>query len=123
VVVWLAFDQSQISSKARAAINEARDSGDGLAISDMSLLEVGTLASRGRLHLRISLESFLQELESRFVVLPISARACARAMGFPATFPKDPADRLIVATALVEGISLITADRKIRRSKLVPTIW
>jgi PIN domain nuclease of toxin-antitoxin system len=44
-------------------------------------------------------------------------------MGFPATFPKDPADRMIVATALVEGLSLITADREISRSKLVPTIW
>jgi PIN domain nuclease of toxin-antitoxin system len=69
------------------------------------------------------LESFLQELEARFVVLPISARARARAMGFPAIYPKDPVDRIIRATALVEGLSLITADREIRRSKLVRTIW
>jgi PIN domain nuclease of toxin-antitoxin system len=123
VVVWLAFDQNQISSKARAAIDEARDLGDGLAISDMTLLEVGTLASRGRIHLGASLESFLQEIEARFVVLPISGRACARAMAFPTTYPKDPADRIIGATALVEGLSLITADREIRRSKLVHTIW
>jgi PIN domain nuclease of toxin-antitoxin system len=123
VVVWLAFDQNQISSKARAAIDEARDLGDGLAISDMTLLEVGTLASRGRIHLGASLESFLQEIEARFVVLPISGRACARAMAFPTTYPKDPADRIIGATALVEGLSLITADREIRRSKLIPTIW
>jgi PIN domain nuclease of toxin-antitoxin system len=123
VVVWLAFDQSQISSKARTAIDEARDLGDGLAISAITLLEVGTLASRGRIHLGISLESFLQEIEARFVVLPISGRACARAMEFPTAYPKDPADRIIGATALVEGLSLITADREIRRSKLVPTIW
>ncbi len=123
MVVWLAFDQNQISSKARAAIDEARDLGDGLAISDMTLLEVGTLASRGRIHLGASLESFLQEIEARFVVLPISGRACARAMAFPTTYPKDPADRIIGATALVEGLSLITADREIRRSKLVHTIW
>jgi len=120
VVVWLAFDQSQISSKARAAIDEARDLGDGLAISDFSLSEVGTLAIKGRIHLGISLESFLQEIEARFVVLPISARACARAMGFPAIYPKDPADRIIGATALVEGLSLITADRGIRRSNWFP---
>ena len=123
VVVWLAFAQEKISSKARAAIDDARKVRDGLAISDFSLLEVSTLASKGRIHLGISLESFLQEVETRFVVLPISSRACARAMGLPKTFPKDPADRIITATALVEGLSLITADRAIRGSKLVLTIW
>jgi len=123
VVVWLAFEEHRISSKAKAAIDEARDLRDGLAISDMTLLEIGTLASRGRVHLGISLESFLQEVETRFVVLPITGRACARAMSFPTTYPKDPADRIIGATALVEGLSLVTSDREIRRSKLVPTIW
>jgi PIN domain nuclease of toxin-antitoxin system len=89
----------------------------------MTLWEVGTLAGRGRIQLGINLESFLQELEARFVVLPITSRACVRAMSFPTTYRKDPADRIIAATALVEGLSLITADREIRRSKLVPTIW
>jgi PIN domain nuclease of toxin-antitoxin system len=123
VVVWLAFDQTQLSKKARAAIDGARKNGDGLAISDVTLLELATLASKGRIHLTVSLESFLQEVEVRFVVLAISGRACARAMGLPATYPKDPADRIIGATALVEGLPLITADREIRRSKVVHTIW
>jgi PIN domain nuclease of toxin-antitoxin system len=123
VVVWLAFEQSRISSKARTAIDEARNLRDGLAISDFTLLEVATLAIRGRINLRISLETFLQEVEARFVVFPITSRTCARAMSFPTTYPKDPADRIIGATALVEGLSLITADREIRLSKLVPTIW
>jgi PIN domain nuclease of toxin-antitoxin system len=122
-VVWLAFDQHQISRKARAAIDDARKNADGLAVSDITLLELATLASNGRIRLDISLESFLQEVESRFVVLPISGRACARAMGLPATYPKDPADRIIGATALVEGLSLLTADRGIRRSRTVQTIW
>jgi len=123
VVVWLAFDQDQISRKARTAVDDARKNGDGLAISDITLLELATLASKGRIRLDISLESFLQEVESRFIVLPISGRACARAMGLPATYPKDPADRIIGATALVEGLSLLTADREIRRSKTIRTIW
>jgi PIN domain nuclease of toxin-antitoxin system len=123
VVVWLAFDQSRISSKARAAINEARGLRDGLAISDFTLLEVGTLVSKGRIDIGISIESFLQEIEARFVVFPITGRVCACAMSFPATYPKDPADRIIGATALVEGLSLITADRAILRSKLIPAIW
>jgi PIN domain nuclease of toxin-antitoxin system len=123
VVVWLAFDQDQISRKARAAIDNARRSGDGLAVSDITLLELATLASKGRIQLDISLESFLQEVEARFVVLPISGRACVRAIGLPAAYPKDPADRIIGATALVEGLSLLTADREIRRSNALRTIW
>jgi PIN domain nuclease of toxin-antitoxin system len=123
VVVWLAFDQDQISRKARIAIDNARKNANGLAISDITLLELATLVTKGRIRLDISLESFLQEVESRFVVLPISGRACARAMGLPATYPKDPADRVIAATALVEGLSLLTADRAIRRSRTVQTIW
>jgi len=123
VVVWLAFDQAQLSKNARAVINDAREHGDGLAISDITLLELTTLSSKGRIRLDISLESFLREIEARFIVLPISGRACVRALGLPETYPKDPADRIIGATALVEGMSLLTADREIRRSRALRTIW
>jgi PIN domain nuclease of toxin-antitoxin system len=123
VVVWLAFDQDRLSKKARAAIDDARKSGDGLAISDITLLELTTLFRKGRLQLAISLESFLHEVETRFTVLTISGRACARSLGLPAAYPKDPADRIIGATALVEGLSLLTADRQIRRSRALHTIW
>jgi PIN domain nuclease of toxin-antitoxin system len=123
VVVWLAFDQDQLSRKARTAIDDARRNAAGLAISDITLLELATLASKDRIHLQISLESFLQEVESRFVVLPMSGKVCARAMGLPETYPQDPADRIIGATALVEGLLLLTADRQIRRSRAVQTVW
>ncbi len=123
VVVWLALDQTHLSKNARAAINDARENGDGLAISDITLLELATLSNKGRIRLEISLESFLEEIEARFIILPISGRACARALALPATYPKDPADRIIGATALVEGMSLLTADREIRRSRALHTIW
>jgi PIN domain nuclease of toxin-antitoxin system len=123
VVVWLAFDQTQLSRNAKAAINDARQNGDGLAISDITLLELTTLSRKARIRLDISLESFLREVEARFIVLPISGRACVRALALPATYPKDPADRIIGATAIVEGLSLLTADREIRRSRALRTIW
>src|SRR5271165_2766865 len=97
------------------SIGEARKSAAGLAISDITLLELATLVSKGRIRLDISLESFLAEVEARFIVLPISGRACVVAFGLPPAYPKDPADRIIGATALVEGLALLTADREIRR--------
>lgn len=123
VVIWLALDPGRISKTARLSIEETRQHGEGLAISDITLLEIATSASKGRIKLDASLETFLSEVEARFVVLPITGRLCARAAGLPASYPKDPADRVIAATALVEGVPLITADDEIRRSGAVRTIW
>jgi PIN domain nuclease of toxin-antitoxin system len=123
VVVWLAFAEERISPKARTAIDQAREDAEGLAISDMSLLELARFGSRRGIEMGISVESFLQEIESKFVVLPMNSRVCTKAVALPATFPKDPADRVIVGTALAEGLALITADQHIQRSKVVQTIW
>ena len=123
IVVWLAFSPELLSAHARAAIDKARRDGDGLAIADISLLELAMLANKGRIKLEISLESFLTEVESRFVVLPITGAACARISQLPKSYPKDPVDRLIGATAQAAGRELITADGAIRRSKAVRTIW
>jgi PIN domain nuclease of toxin-antitoxin system len=63
------------------------------------------------------------EVETRFIILPISGHACVRALGLPATYPKDPADRIIGATALVEGLSLLTAQRGVRRPRALHIVW
>lgn len=123
VVVWLAFEPQKLSSRAAMAIREARTRGEGVAISDVTLMELALLPTRKRIQLTITLETFLAEVEARFVVLPITARACARAMELGARYPKDPADRIIAGTALAEGRTLVTADREIRRSRALPTIW
>lgn len=123
IVLWLALEPERISKRVRAVIDEARGNGAGLAISAVTLVEIATLFGKRRFHLAVSLESFLDELERRFVVLPINARTCARMLSLPVGYPKDPADRVIGATALVEGMGLVTADREIRRAKVVSTIW
>jgi PIN domain nuclease of toxin-antitoxin system len=122
-VLWLAFDPAKVSKKARMAIEEARRSGDGLAISDITLLEITNLERKRRVVLRSTLETFLNEIETRFSVLAMTARVCVRSASLPASYPSDPADRVIGATALVEGIPLVTADEEIRRSKALPVIW
>ena len=123
VVVWLALQPEKISKKARMAIEEVRRIGQGVGISDVALLEISILERKARLRLNSSLETFLSEIEARFIVLPITGRICVRAVSLPASYPSDPADRIIGATALVEGVPLITADAGIHRSKAVHTIW
>jgi PIN domain nuclease of toxin-antitoxin system len=123
VVLWLALEPARISKRARAAIDQARQGGTGVAISAITLLEIARLSSEGQIHLNASLDTFLSDVERRFTVLPISGRVCVRAVSFPVTYPKDPADKVIGATALEEGISLVTTDRGILNSRSVPTIW
>jgi PIN domain nuclease of toxin-antitoxin system len=123
VVVWLAFEEARISKQARSVIEETREHGEGLAISDISLFELARIFDRERRRFAIRAESAVAEVEQRFIVLPISGRISLRALSLPAAYPKDPADRIIGATALVEGIPLITADREIRKSRALPTIW
>jgi len=123
VVLWLAEGSTKLSSNARAAMHRARQNQEALAICDITLAELAIAYGKQRFHLTVTLDEFLAQTESRFVVLPLTARACARILSFPASFPRDPADRMIAATALDQGLPLVTADRAIRKSRAVPTIW
>jgi PIN domain nuclease of toxin-antitoxin system len=122
-VIWLSYDYQRISANARSAIKRAREKERGLAVSGIVLVEIARLSSWGHLHLTPDAETFLAEVERRFVILPITANIALQAYALPPSYPKDPADRIIGATALVEDIPLLTADRAIRNSKAVPTIW
>jgi PIN domain nuclease of toxin-antitoxin system len=123
VVIWLAQDYQRISPAAQAAIEDARNKDRGLAVADITLVEIARLASHGRINLIPNVETVLSEVEHRFIILPITSKIAMQAFALPANYPKDPVDRVIGATALVEGLTLATADAQIRNSRAVPTIW
>jgi PIN domain nuclease of toxin-antitoxin system len=123
VVIWLAQDYKRISTAAHAAIEDARNEDRGLAIADITLVEIAQLASHGRINLLPDAETVLSEVQRHFVILPVTAKIAMQAFALPANYPKDPVDRVIGATALIEDLPLVTADREIRKSKAVRTIW
>lgn len=120
--IWLMTDPNRLSRHASSTIRRARRSG-GIGLSAISLWEFAWLASRGRLQIVGTMESYLEEISSHIAVLPITAKVATLAVQFPASYPSDPCDRLIGATALAEGMALVTKDANMHNCKLLQTIW
>jgi len=81
--------------------------------------------AHNRLGLRGTSETALTRLveETGVVVKEITPAVAILAVQFTEEFPRDPADRLIAATARAEGLPLVTRDARLRRSRLVETVW
>jgi len=122
VLVWLTSEPAKLSRRANSAIRTA-SRGGGIAISAITLWELGWLASHGRLQLTGTVEAYLEEVSSRVAVLPITTKVAALANLFSTDYSSDPCDRIIGATALAEGIALVTKDEKIRACEQIQTVW
>jgi PIN domain nuclease of toxin-antitoxin system len=122
VLIWMSSDPGRLSSKARQQIIDARRT-TGLAVADITLWELAWLAENQRVLYSGSVESFVRETVSRVAVKPMTPEIVALAAHLPENYPKDPSDRLIGSTAIVEGTTLITADEKSRNSGMVDCIW
>ena len=124
VLLWLCLDPKRLSRPATAIIRKAVQTG-GIAIASISLWEIAMLIALGRLSPRGTPESWLSDLigKSGVIVKNITPAIAILSTQFPDNFPHDPADRLIGATARVEGLTLVTRDERILASELVKTIW
>lgn len=88
--------------------------------------ELGWLARRGRVSVSLPIGTWLGHLAGSVRTAALSPAVAATAVALPRTFPGDPADRLIYATAVEYGWQLVTKDGGLRRhrgSPSVPTIW
>lgn len=122
IAIWLALEPERLSQAASNAVEDSREAG-GISISPVTFFEVAQLVERGRIQLKVSCESFLHDLASRFVLKHVNVSIAFAAARFAEPYPRDPMDRIIGATALSEGIPLVTADERIRQSGQVQTIW
>jgi PIN domain nuclease of toxin-antitoxin system len=96
-----------------------------LALADISLWEAAKLVELGRLRLSVSLAEFFRlAITPELAVLPLTPAIAVRVTALESSgFHKDPADQLIVATALAHGLRLISDDTRIREWAGVPLLW
>ena len=122
LIRWL-NDRSQLSSPQSRVI-ETADADSPLLVSDISLWEVATLHSLGRIRLSIPLRDWLEKAVAPPLVrrMGISPAIAAEMAALPDWFHRDPADRILVATARTLGATLLTQDRRIVDSELAETI-
>jgi PIN domain nuclease of toxin-antitoxin system len=119
---WFAGHKG-LSASQRRIVNAA-SARDPLLVSDVSLWEVATLHELGRVRLHLPLRDWLERLVTMAQVerTGISPAVAAEVAALPSTFHRDPADRIIVASARVHGARLLTQDARIIASRLVPTV-
>lgn len=103
---------------------QAASEEEPLWVSDISLWEVATLVNLERIRLRLPLRDWLERAVAPPLVrrVSISPAVAADVAAFPDSFHRDPADRIIVASARTTGATLLTQDRRIIASGLVPTL-
>jgi PIN domain nuclease of toxin-antitoxin system len=123
VLVWLLTAGERLSVRAREAILEARVVGEKLGYSPVSLYEIGYAVHRKRLLLNSATEDFIAAIESKLEFIPLTVEIVVCAAKLPEPFHGDPMDRIIAATAIVKGSTLITHDQEIRRANVCKTLW
>ena len=120
---WWVTGEAGLSAAQKRLLARA-DPDAPLELSDVSLWEVATLVSLGRLAVSMPLRDWLEAAAAPPLVQRrgISPAVTAEVASLPETFHRDPADRIIVATARVHDATLLTRDKRIIDAKLVPTI-
>jgi PIN domain nuclease of toxin-antitoxin system len=122
VLIWAVADSKRLSKAAASAIRRARR-GDGLAVSAITAYEVAWQIASGRIQGYGTVETSVLRFLEGVTMRPITPEIAALATQFPDDYPRDPADRIIGATARAEGLTLVTRDERIRRSPLLNTVW
>ena len=118
--VWWLTRRERIGKKAARAIAKA----DRLGVSAISVWEVAAKAEAGKLKFDRPYDLWIDDAlaNERLVLLPLSPRISVEAVRLSWAH-RDPADRLIVATARVHEAEVVTADETIQSSRLVRCVW
>jgi PIN domain nuclease of toxin-antitoxin system len=119
--IWRASDPKRLSAKARRAM----DGADGALVSAISVWEVAMLVAKRRIRLDRPVEQWVDiALALPGIQLAALDPAIAvRSTQLPGELHRDPADRIIIATALERAAPIVTSDERIRSYPHVQSVW
>lgn len=123
ILIWWFTKNKRLSKKVSQLIDQVSPE-NPLLLSEITLWEIAMLKSLDRIELDRPLREWLEIATAppyikRERLTPAIATEVAQ---FPKGFHRDPADRIIVATAKVLGATLVTTDKKIIDAEIVPTV-
>lgn len=122
--VWWVSNPEKLSAPARERIEKAVIN-KNIFISSISAWEVAMLTARGRLKLTMDARDWIAKSESLPFLhfIPVTNQIAVKSVNLPGKLHSDPADRIIIATSIIQGATLITADEKILDYPHVETLW
>jgi PIN domain nuclease of toxin-antitoxin system len=123
-LIWWVADPKRIPAKATRAINAALKKEEALGVSSFSAWEIALLGRSGRLKFSMDVDVWLEKVEALPSVsfYPVDNRIARRSVEVQLE-TRDPADRIIVATAIEYGATLVTADERMHAYDRVKTVW
>lgn len=110
VLHWWSAEPDRLSDTATTAIEAAEE----LAVAAITWFELAWLAEHGRIVIAMPIRAWLSELGADVRTVGTTPAVAATAVDLPSSFPGDPADRLIYATAVEQGWQLVTKDQRLR---------
>jgi PIN domain nuclease of toxin-antitoxin system len=110
VLHWWSAEPERLSARATSALSQA----DELAVAAISWFELAWLAQHERIVVTIPIRAWLDRLAEHVRTAALTHAIAHTAVSLPTSFPGDPADRLIYATAIEHGWRLVTRDARLR---------
>jgi PIN domain nuclease of toxin-antitoxin system len=117
VALWLDSGDERLVASVRRAIDTAWQTGGRIFLSAVSVWEIAVLVDKGFITLDVPVEDWVARFLSRpgLEAVPLDVAAAARAYRLHHLEHRDPADRLLIATAIGLGCPLVTQDQRIRK--------
>lgn len=124
IIIWEALDPTKLSKKAKIEFDKANES-DGMIFCDISLWEISMLMAKKRIELEVPYLEFIDLLRTtrNYTFQSITPEIADLSTNLSTEIDSDPADRIIAATTIILNLPLITADKNLRGSKRISTIW